>query len=79
MIILAPALGLPTRYKCTTGGTPGTWRPTAQTVKRDTTGNRISPSASDIGLMYMDTTLDADGMPIWWNGSKWIKSDGTDA
>ena len=32
-----------------------------------------------IGMLYLDTTLDADGLPIWWNGSKWIKADGSDA
>lgn len=32
-----------------------------------------------IGMLYLDTTLDADGLPIFWNGSKWIKADGSDA
>lgn len=33
----------------------------------------------DLGSLYLDTTLDADGLPIFWNGVKWIKADGTDA
>jgi hypothetical protein len=51
----------------------------AYALNKNTTGNRPTPTAYDIGMTYMDTTLDADGLPIWWNGSKWIKSDGTDA
>lgn len=34
---------------------------------------------TDRGFVYYDTTLDADGLPITWNGTKWIKSDGSDA
>lgn len=43
------------------------------------TANRPVLTVVDIGCMYMDTTLDADGLPIWWNGTKWIKADGSDA
>lgn len=74
--ILAPALGLPTEYVCTAGGTPGIWRPAGQTVKQDTTANRPSPAASDIGILYLDTTIDADGKPIWWNGTAWVDATG---
>lgn len=43
-----------------------------------TTANR--PTAMlQIGDMVLDTTLDADGYPIWWQGTKFIKSDGTNA
>ena len=27
-----------------------------------------------IGQMYFDTTL---GIPIWWNGAKWVNASGT--
>jgi hypothetical protein len=47
--------------------------------KKGVTAERPKLSATDIGVTYMDTTLDPDGMPIWWNGLKWIKSDGTNA
>lgn len=78
--IIIPAVeGLPTEYICTTGGTPGTWRPSSQTVKRGTTGQRPSPVASDVGLLYLDNTLDADGKPIWWNGTAWIDATGATA
>ena len=40
------------------------------------TANRPTPSTTDVGLMYFDTTLDADGHPIWWNGSAWIDAQG---
>lgn len=28
------------------------------------------------GTMYLDTTLDTDGKPIWWNGSNWVDATG---
>ena len=39
----------------------------SQTVLKGTTGNR--PHATYIGTMYMDTTLDGDGKPIWCNNT----------
>ncbi len=48
-------------------------------LRKDTTANRPTLSSNDIGYMYMDTTLDADGKPIWWNGTKWIDATGGDA
>lgn len=44
-----------------------------------TTAQRPSLLLTDIGATYMDTTLDVDGLPIWWNGIKWIRADGSDA
>lgn len=67
-------------YSCTTASHSGSavYRMTNQLgIKQDTTANRVSPVASDIGLMYMDTTLDADGHPIWWNGTAWVDAQGT--
>ncbi len=32
--------------------------------------------AYEFGVMYMDTTLDADGKPIWWNGTAWVDATG---
>lgn len=77
MDVAAP--GKPVAYRCITAGTPGTWRPIAQTVGKATTGSRPTLTASDIGVMYMDTTLEADGKPIWWQGTKWIDATGADA
>jgi hypothetical protein len=37
-----------------------------------TTNSR--PTSSILGQYYFDTTI---GRPIWWNGSAWIKADGT--
>lgn len=45
-------------------------------VFRGTTANRPTPSANDIGIVYLDNTLDADGKPIWWNGTAWIDATG---
>lgn len=69
-------LGKPTAYRCTTGGTPGTWRPISSTVAKNTTASRPTLTASDIGVLYLDTTLDADGKPIWWNGTAWVDATG---
>ncbi len=46
-------------------------------VLKGTTANRPSPSSQDAGLLYLDTTLDADGKPVWWNGTAWVDSTGT--
>lgn len=48
-------------------------------ILKDTTPNRPTMVTNDVGALYLDTTLDADGLPIWWNGAKWIKADGSDA
>ena len=34
------------------------------------------PADVEAGTCYFDTTL---GLPIWWNGTKWIKAGGDDA
>lgn len=47
--------------------------------QKGTTAARPTPSAGQFGRMYLDTTLDADGLPIFWTGTKWVKADGTDA
>ncbi len=61
------------------GGTPGTWRGFGYIPNKGATAARPTPAATDYGAMYLDTTLDADGLPIFWNGAKWIKADGSDA
>lgn len=40
------------------------------------TANRPTLLANAYGFMYMDTTLDADGKPIWWNGVAWVDATG---
>lgn len=40
-------------------------------------GNTASrPPSPTLGQFFFDTSL---GFPIWWNGSIWVKSDGTAA
>lgn len=34
------------------------------------------PTTSILGQYYFDTTINR---PIWWNGTGWIKADGTSA
>ena len=51
-----------------------------QQLIKGTTANRPSglaaPYATQYGLLYLDTTLDADGKPIWWNGVAWVDATG---
>ena len=42
-------------------------------VQYGTTANRPA-IGENIGQMYFDTTL---GIPIWYNGAKWVNSSGT--
>jgi hypothetical protein len=71
-----PDMGEWAGWVCTVAGTPGTWKGFGPITKKDTTANRPAPGANDVGLMYMDTTLDADGKPIWWNGTAWVDATG---
>ena len=41
-----------------------------------TTANRPTLDSEQAGYQYLDTTLDADGKPIWWNGSAWVDATG---
>jgi parallel beta-helix repeat protein len=61
---------------CVTGGTPGTWQSFGATTRKSTTANRPTLASTDIGVMYLDTTLDADGKPIWWTGTAWVDATG---
>lgn len=45
-------------------------------VQKGATGSRPVLNAADIGFLYLDTTLDADGKPIWWNGTAWVDATG---
>lgn len=76
--IRKPTLGTAAEYVCSVGNiTTATWRISQQAgTTRNTTANRPVPNANDIGLVYLDTTLDADGKPIWWNGTAWVDATG---
>jgi hypothetical protein len=65
-----------TGWVCVTAGTPGTWRQYAHHTFSNTTANRPTLTTNDRGVMYFDTTLDADGKPIWWNGTAWVDATG---
>lgn len=73
-----PTLGQASEYVCSVGNiTTATWRISQQAgTVRSTTASRPVPNANDIGLVYLDTTLDADGKPIWWNGTAWVDATG---
>lgn len=48
-------------------------------VGRGSTGARPVLTVADIGAMYMDTTLNGGGKPIWWNGGGWVDYTGAAA
>lgn len=64
-------------HVCIASGTPGTWRSIGQLPQRGTTAARPTLTATDIGRVYLDNTLGANGVPIWWNGTAWVNSAGT--
>jgi hypothetical protein len=43
-------------------------------VVKNTTANR--PSLPLTGQLYLDTTLDPDGKPIWYTGTAWVDATG---
>ena len=36
------------------------------------TVSRPTLTANDRGVCYLDTTLAAQGKPIWWTGTVWV-------
>lgn len=76
--LITPVSGSACEWQALTSSTSAsTWAMTKQAgVKKNTTANRPTPNAIDIGLRYQDTTLDADGKQIEWNGSAWIDATG---
>ena len=64
------------RWRCLVGGTPGTWRASSWITGNAPTASRPTLTTSDIGVTYLDTTLDVDGKPIWWNGTAWVDATG---
>ena len=76
--VLNPTLGNASEYACTvTSATTATFRMSQQFgQKKDTTANRPTLTTSDIGAFHLDTTLDADGKPIWWTGTAWVDATG---
>ncbi|MFC5550717.1 right-handed parallel beta-helix repeat-containing protein [Massilia aerilata] len=70
-------------WLCMTTGTPGTWRIISAGAERSSTANRPTKATMGVatdqewrGTMYFDTTLSANGKPIWWTGSAWIDATG---
>lgn len=76
--ISSPTEGNASEYICTvSSSTTATFRMSQQFgQKKDTTANRPTLTASDIGALHLDTTLDADGKPIWWTGTAWVDATG---
>lgn len=77
--IRGAAFGYPKSYIKTDDGNPGAWVLHTQSgVKRGTTAERPTGlSSAACGLHYLDTSLNANGKPIWWNGNTWVDSLGS--
>lgn len=45
-------------------------------MAKGTTASRPVLTSGDYGVGYLDVTLDADGKPIWWNGTAWVDATG---
>ena len=74
--VKSSAIGVVTSYRCTTAGTPGTWRAAEWITGRGMT--RPILTANDTGVNFMDTSLVAGtGKPIWWTGTGWVDATGT--
>lgn len=74
---IAPSAAAPvTEWVCTANGSPGTWGASKWITFKGTTAARPVLHANDVGVTYLDTTLDADGKPIWWTGTVWVDSTG---
>jgi len=80
----SPSRGEFTGWQCVTAGTPGTWIGYGQLgANKNTTASRptkttvgVNDDSEWMGYLYLDTTIDADGKPIWWNGAAWVDATG---
>lgn len=72
----AALTGYPSRYinSTSTYTSSDTWRQIQSSVGKGTTANRPTLTTQDVGVTYMDTTLDANGRTIGWNGTAWVDS-----
>lgn len=59
-------------WSCQYAGTPGNWAATAYLTQKGGTVSRPTLTANDRGVCYLDTTLAAQGKPIWWTGTVWV-------
>lgn len=77
---VSPSIGSPVEWTCHTAppnpASPGGWRVSSYIVGKGTTAQRPTLTANDAGVCYLDTTLDADGKPIWWTGTAWVDATG---
>jgi len=59
-------------WSCQYAGTPGNWAAAAYLTQKGGTVSRPTLTANDRGVCYLDTTLAAQGKPIWWTGTVWV-------
>lgn len=75
-VIKAPFSGGVGKYRCIGSGAPGQWRASEWIVGRGLSGSRPTLTSNDVGVMYLDNTLNSNGKPVWWNGGAWVDSSG---
>ena len=63
-------------WACVVAGTSGSWRVVSSVTVKGATAARPTLTASDFGVQYLDTTLNANGLLIVWSGSLWLDSSG---
>ena len=63
-------------WSCQYAGTPGNWAAAAFLTTKGATVSRPTLTANDRGVCYLDTTLAANGKPIWWTGTVWVDALG---
>jgi hypothetical protein len=70
--------GTANRYDIYAIGGTGVTNSGTDTVgrKKGPTSVRPTLTSKDEGYLFLDTTLDADGKPIWWNGTGWVDATG---
>jgi hypothetical protein len=79
--IVNPAVSATSPVKewvCTVAGVGGvgTWRAASWITTKGATAFRPTLTASDVGVGYLDSTLNAAGKPIWWTGTAWVDAVG---
>ena len=64
------------RYANTSSAAP-VWIPAEFIMVIGPTSSRPSLTTNERGVQYFDTTLAANGKPIWWTGLNWVDHTGT--
>ncbi len=64
------------RQYIATGAATGNWSSIGPRATKNVTVSRPALGVADMGYLYFDTTLNANGKPIWWTGAAWVDATG---